>query len=174
MASEAAGAGLLTSASPHSSSVVVTMSPVAAQKADGGAAEPHAWPHEIFDLLALASAFFAAVAVQPLLAFRADDYATADANSFATTPSSGPHSISSNVALWSSLCSVLTTLSLIAAVIGRAIATTEERFTGARRALLHRLATPFIVVASVPLAFAVIVRPLSSLALALCLLADLT
>jgi len=122
-------------------------------------AEPHAWPHEIFDLLALAAAFFAAVAVQPLLAFRASDYAAADADSFATTPSSGPTAISAGVALWSSLCSVLTTLSLIAAVLGRSLSTVEERMVGARRALLHRLMQPFVVLATVPLAISVIVFP---------------
>lgn len=122
-------------------------------------AEPHAWPHEIFDLLALAAAFFAAVAVQPLLAFRASDYAAADADSFATTPSSGPTAISAGVALWSSLCSVLTTLSLIAAVLGRSLSTVEERMVSARRALLHRLMQPFVVLATVPLAISVIVFP---------------
>ena len=112
-----------------------------------------------FDLLALASAFFAAVAIQPLLAFRSGDYATADAAAFAITPSVGPISISSGVSFWSSLSSVLTTLSLIASVVGRAIATAEGRMSGTRRALLHRLATPFIVLATGPLAVSIVVFP---------------
>jgi hypothetical protein len=118
------------------------------------------WPHEVFDLLALTSAFFASVAVTPLFAFRPSDYATADALWFARYPEYGPTPVSSGVAFWFPLAISLTGLSLISAVLARISTTGEEHMTGARRKLMSALITPLAVLATVPLAFCVVTFPI--------------
>lgn len=132
-----------------------------ASESSSAAAETKGWPHEVFDLLALASAFFASVTVTPLFAFRPSDYATADAMWFARSPEYGPTPVSSGVAFWCPLEMSLTSLSLICAVLARISITGEERMTGARRKLMSALITPLAVLATVPLAFSVCTFPIA-------------
>ena len=125
------------------------------------ATKEHGWPHEVFDLLALASAFFSSVALAPLLAYSASDFAEADARSFANSPAAGPIAISSGVALWAPLATILSCLALVASVLARVLITVEAQMRGSRRARMTVLIRPFALLATAPLAIAVIIMPSS-------------
>lgn len=123
------------------------------------AEEADSWPHEIFDLTALTSAFFASVSVAPLLAFSWTDFVEADARAASKNPDVGVASISSGMALWAPLSAIMMTFSLIASVLARMLTTAEERASGARRAWLHKAIWPFAILALVPLTVAIIIFP---------------
>lgn len=120
------------------------------------------WPHAVFDLLALTSAFFASVSIAPLLAFGASDYADADARALRRDPTLSATSISSGMALWAPLSLILSGLSLIASGLARMLAEVERRVEkrdAHRRGWLHCLIWPFAILAAVPLAVAIVIYP---------------
>lgn len=130
--------------------------------ADAPDAATSSWPHAIFDLLALTSAFFASVSVSPLLAFSAADYADADARAFKHDPSLSATSVSSGMALWAPLSAVLSSLSLVASVLARMLAELErhvDKSAARRRVWLRRVIWPFALLAALPLAVAIIIFP---------------
>lgn len=117
----------------------------------------HSWPPEIFDIIALCSALVAGIALGPLMAFGHDDVVAADARFQQAYPFMGAHGVSTGLAVFTSLSSTLSFLSLICAVLVRGAMLFEPSVRDADKGLFRKALRPLVVLSFVPMAIAIII-----------------